>query len=540
MASARLMRSFALLENFISCRNRIPICITCARRNLSSRTFSHFPLISRSRTTLMPQAAARFSSTKPAEKSEHNEENSASSSRSAKSSNHGKGVPYSVVDAENDMDYFKEVTRQTSYSDSAKNRVNWNQFVDPDQPDPRDELKLRSSEDRFGPTTNPLMSSDKPRTGKAIRIQIEKDSTHQFVNPDKPTLEDHDQNLRSPEERSGPSTHPLMYPKKPRTGKAIETQEEIDDVDWKALEKNDPENRPFEPVHESDPELAEVQPALQPFSHNLAAYANVNENVQKFVDMGVEVWKLDKDPEMSQRLMTAEWDVKIQPWIDWLKENALTNYDISVVLSKHPRILKVSISDLQSVADYFASKKFPKDAIGQIIARTPQVFSWSAKYIDRRLGALQKKFKLNGDEMRSIIIGQPKLVVLPSHHWDIIRLALTNELGFTVAEVKTLLLQRPKIFRQEKTSIIDRFDYLHNVCHFPHAAIVQFPGALVVRKHVVKERHLFLKSIRRNQYDPTRPGYVSLEALVSGRDVEFCTEVAKTPVEVFNEFTKTL
>ena len=122
-----------------------------------------------------------------------------------------------------------------------------------------------------------------------------------------------------PDDRFGESfSNPLMYPKKPRKTTLTrpstheEEEEGFDDVDWKAVEAADPEKRPFEPISESDPVLMDVKPALQPFSHNLAAYANVSENVQKLVDMGVEVWRLDKDPAISQLLMTAEWDVKIQ------------------------------------------------------------------------------------------------------------------------------------------------------------------------------------------------------------------------------------
>ena len=85
-----------------------------------------------------------------------------------------------------------------------------------------------------------------------------------------------------------------------------------------------------------------------------------------------------------------------------------------------------------------------------------------------------------------------------------------------------------------------RFDYIHNVIGFSHADIVAWPNALRKRIRDIKERHLFLEHIGRAQYNPALPNYVSLRALTTKRDTEFCDEVAKVSVKKYNEFLKTL
>lgn len=56
----------------------------------------------------------------------------------------------------------------------------------------------------------------------------------------------------------------------------------------------------------------------------------------------------------------------------------------------------------------------------------------------------------------------------------------------------------------------------------------------------IKERHLFLVYLGKAQYDPTKPNYVSLDKFVSIPDEVFCKEIAKTSVNDFEKFLKTL
>ena len=56
----------------------------------------------------------------------------------------------------------------------------------------------------------------------------------------------------------------------------------------------------------------------------------------------------------------------------------------------------------------------------------------------------------------------------------------------------------------------------------------------------VAERHQFLTSLGRAQYDPGKPQYVSPAALTEGSDLEFAENVARSTIQLFNAFLKTL
>lgn len=70
--------------------------------------------------------------------------------------------------------------------------------------------------------------------------------------------------------------------------------------------------------------------------------------------------------------------------------------------------------------------------------------------------------------------------------------------------------------------------------------LVMDPGILAKRISRIKERHGFLKKIGRAQYDPKKPLYVSLTAMCTGRDPDFCENIAKRPYEEFDEYLRTL
>lgn len=90
-----------------------------------------------------------------------------------------------------------------------------------------------------------------------------------------------------------------------------------------------------------------------------------------------------------------------------------------------------------------------------------------------------------------------------------------------------------------KRHTLEKFNFVHNIMKISHELIADQPHVLTSRLFRIRERHNFLESLGRAQYNPKEPGYVSLKALVSGNDAEFCRDVAKTSVKTFNIFQKT-
>lgn len=73
-----------------------------------------------------------------------------------------------------------------------------------------------------------------------------------------------------------------------------------------------------------------------------------------------------------------------------------------------------------------------------------------------------------------------------------------------------------------------------------HEFIVEMPEVLLCRKSRLQQRHQFLTKLGRAQYDPKKANYIALDKLIEGTDTEFCTNVAKSTVQSFNVFLKSL
>lgn len=92
----------------------------------------------------------------------------------------------------------------------------------------------------------------------------------------------------------------------------------------------------------------------------------------------------------------------------------------------------------------------------------------------------------------------------------------------------------------DQRSLLERFNYIHNVMQISHKTIHKTPDILLCRNFKIKQRHLFLQKLGRAQYDPRKTNYVPIKALVQDTDVEFCKNFAKCCVNYFNMFLKTL
>lgn len=88
--------------------------------------------------------------------------------------------------------------------------------------------------------------------------------------------------------------------------------------------------------------------------------------------------------------------------------------------------------------------------------------------------------------------------------------------------------------------MLKTFEYVHRIMGIPLETIVNIPEVLTCRQFRIKQRYLFLKSLNKLQFDPKKPLYISLLDLISGSDAHFSTEVAKSSIQAFNAFLKTL
>ena len=189
----------------------------------------------------------------------------------------------------------------------------------------------------------------------------------------------------------------------------------------------------------------------------------------------------------------------------------------------------------------------------------PKVLSWQTVDVDRRLGYFQTEFALNGSEVRLVSTKCPKLITYNLDNIKLITFSLKEEMGFESDQLQKLMIKTPKIWTMSKSfpvnfrkillqhfykigkhSLLGKFDYIHNIMGIPHEYMVHIPQVFYSREFRIKQRHLFLQKIHKAQYDPEKPNYISLKDLVTGDDLHFATEVAKSSLATFNLFLKTM
>ena len=88
--------------------------------------------------------------------------------------------------------------------------------------------------------------------------------------------------------------------------------------------------------------------------------------------------------------------------------------------------------------------------------------------------------------------------------------------------------------------IIPTYEYLRFTIGYPQEHLVCQPVSLRARVRRIDSRHKYLKLIGRDQFDASKPNFVSVESLILCEDKEFCEKTAKTSYQEYVTFQKTL
>ncbi|CAK6949423.1 transcription termination factor 3%2C mitochondrial [Scomber scombrus] len=240
-----------------------------------------------------------------------------------------------------------------------------------------------------------------------------------------------------------------------------------------------------------------VPTALPPASTSLRDYVDKSETLTKLVQLGVNLWKLEQRPNVGSMLLRLNFNTDVAPRLLFLKGIGVEDSRLGYIISHNPFILIENLENLQARVNYLKSKKFSSETVVSMVSRAPYLLNFSVKRLDNRLGFYQQQLNLSASSTRNIIARLPRL--------------LCSSLEPVKENLKV-----------------------------PHHLIVKFPQVLNTRYLRVKERHLFLQYLGKDQYDPTQPNYISLDRLVSLPDETFCTELALATMEDFCLFQKTL
>ncbi|XP_077862761.1 transcription termination factor 3, mitochondrial-like [Saccoglossus kowalevskii] len=289
--------------------------------------------------------------------------------------------------------------------------------------------------------------------------------------------------------------------------------------------------------------LESIQPYITPqlpVSPTFATYVDQSETLSNLVKIGMDLSKVQKRWTFKDNLIKMDFDKDIKDKLSFLHHVGVDDSLLGKFLTKNPFILMESVDNLEARVAYLNLKNFTDEAISQIITRAPYFLNFSIKRIDNKLGFYRKELSLTGNETRYLITRNPKVTKKNIHPEDFRCLllpgklatvkrsifALKEQMRFSQKEFKKMVLNQPKILQTGKFKLLSTFDYLHNTVGLKHKQFVQFPSVFRSSLPRIKERHQYLSSLGRAQYNPTQPGYVTLEKLAILPDDLFCKDIA--------------
>ncbi|CAO2602576.1 Transcription termination factor 3, mitochondrial [Lemmus lemmus] len=297
---------------------------------------------------------------------------------------------------------------------------------------------------------------------------------------------------------------------------------------------------PIQPISEEEAIQIVAHPLLPLSSFTLGDYIDHSETLQQLVQLGVDLSKIERHLDVANFLLRLDFEKDIKQILLFLKDLGLEDNHLGPFLTKNYTIFSEDLENLKTRVAYLQSKHFSKTDIARMVRNAPFLLSFSVERLDNRLGFFQKELELSMKKTRDLVVRLPRLLTGSlepvKENMKVYRL----ELGFKHNEIQHMVTRAPKMLTANKRKLTETFDYIHNVMNIPHHIIVKFPQVFNTRVFKIKERHLFLVYLGKAQYDPAKPNYVSLDKFVSIPDEVFCKEIAKTSVNDFEKFLKTL
>lgn len=294
--------------------------------------------------------------------------------------------------------------------------------------------------------------------------------------------------------------------------------EEVDDL---------PPLSPLQSVSEEEAIQIAAYSPLPISSFTLADYVDHSKTLQKLVQLGVDLSKIEKHPDAANLLLRLDFEKHIKQILLFLKDLGLEDNQLGPFLTKNYAIFSEDLENLKTRVAYLQSKNFSKTDIARMVKNAPFLLSFSVERLDNRLGFFQKELELNVKKTRDLVVRLPRLLTGSLEPVKENMKVYHLELGFKHNEIQHMVIKIPKMLTANKRKLTEIFDYVHNVMNIPHHIIVKFPQLFNTRVFKIKERHLFLAYLGRAQYDPAKPNYVSLDKFVSFPDKIFCKEIAK-------------
>jgi hypothetical protein len=283
-----------------------------------------------------------------------------------------------------------------------------------------------------------------------------------------------------------------------------------------------------------------MYPSLRPFTFDLAYLINESPTLKRFIEMGVDVYRWNQPNIKAKYILTLDFERDCIQHLVFLNELGIKNKNLAQFLSYNPWIFKETIDDLRVRINYLESKGFNSEHIQHILTRAPSLINLSTKMLDTKLNWFIKKFHLTSNETHEFVLRAPKLITLPLKDISNTYFNMNTQLGFEYLELNRIFNQYPKLFQYDYKLIELNFDFLYNEMNISRQRLMDYPPILKQSFQQLRTRCLYLKYLKRQQFDPTKPNFVSLKDLCLKTNELFCQYVTKTSIQQYLNFMKTL
>lgn len=296
---------------------------------------------------------------------------------------------------------------------------------------------------------------------------------------------------------------------------------------------------PFEEVNEANKTYLEQLRPPPKRSFNLAAYVNISKTLQELLKLGVSLYDIENfNNAAAALLLKLDFQKDCAPYVKFLVDVGVKKKNLGRFITEFPMIFKEHLDDLQVRINYLESKGFTDEMIAKMLNRSAMPLSMPTKTFDYKLGSLQIEFNLPAPILRNMVIMHPQIVCLPVGQYKLVRFTLDKEFGFTTSEIHKILEVQPKVLDIPRPDLFERLDRIHNIIGLTHKTISEFPKLITGPQMDIERRFNYLKVLKRNQFNPTKPLYVPPPALYNTSDEEFCTKYAKTSVDDYELFLR--
>jgi len=296
---------------------------------------------------------------------------------------------------------------------------------------------------------------------------------------------------------------------------------------------------PFSPVESVHaPIIDNINPPLKK-SFNLASYVNHSNVLQELVKLGVSLYDIESlNPDAAKHLLLLDLR-DCTKYLKFLVDNGVKSSNVGRFISEFPEIFQLPIVELQSRLEFFKNNGFSTLQISKGLNRSSHLIAHKIETIDYKLAEFQAQFDMPAFILRSTISKYPPILSHSVHQYKVIKFCLAEEFGFRTSEIHVILENQPKTIDFVRRELSRRLDLVHNTMKFSHSTIKKFPKLITGPDIEMRNRFLYLKKLKRDQFDPRLPLYVQPSALYNGTDEDFCKNHAKTTVDDYKLFVKT-